>query len=85
MDEVFPVLAGVVIGLVALIVPRSLRVALVPVFGVAFGVVAAWIRGELALSWVYAMIDVAQVVGAAIGTRVLVALWGRYRARFAAR
>ena len=85
MDEVFPVLAGVVIGLVSAVVPRSLRIALFAVFGVAFGVVAAWISGELALSWVYALIDTAQVLGAAIATRVLVVLWGRHRARSIAR
>jgi hypothetical protein len=85
MEEVFPVLAGIVIGLVAVAVPRSLRLAVVAVFGVAFGVVAAWISGELALSWLYALVDVAQAVGAAIGTRVLVAMWTRIRARAAAR
>ncbi len=85
MEEVFPVLAGIVVGLVALVAPRAWRVALVAVFGVAFGIVAAWVAGELAISWVYALIDVAQVAAAAIGTLVLVALWGRHRARAAAR
>jgi hypothetical protein len=85
MEEVFPVLAGVVIGLVAVVVPRALRAAFVAVFGVAFGLVAARVSGELAASWIYALIDTAQVVGAAIATAWLVTAWNRRRARSAAR
>jgi len=80
MEEVFPVLCGIAIGLVLSYLPSSLRVIMVAVLGVAFGVLAAWVSGELAISWVYVLIDTAQVVGAAILTAVLVARWQRRRA-----
>jgi len=80
MEEVFPVLCGIAIGLVLYYLPSSLRVITVVVLGVAFGVLAAWVSGELAIGWVYVLIDTAQVVGAAILTAVLVARWRRRRA-----
>jgi uncharacterized membrane protein len=80
MDEVFPVLCGIAVGLVFYYLPSSLRVVTVVVLGVAFGWLAAWISGELAISWVYVLIDTAQVAGAAILTAVLVARWRRRRA-----
>ena len=85
MDEVFPVLAGIVLGLGTYAVRTSLRAVLIAVLGVAFGVVAAWISRELVSAWVYALIDTAQVIGAALGTGLLVTLWARRRARSAAR
>ena len=47
----------------------------------ALGVVASWLAGELAISWVYILIDTAQVVVAAVATVVIVALWRRRVAR----
>ena len=80
MEEVFPVLCGIAVGLVLNYLRSSLRGVAVVVLGVAFGSLAAWVSGELAISWVYALIDTAQVVGAAILTAVLVARWRRRRA-----
>jgi hypothetical protein len=82
MDEVFPVLAGVIVGLVVPTVVSSARgrwVVLVAL-GVVLGAVASWISGELAISAVYLLIDIAQVLGAAIATTVLVGAWRRRRA-----
>jgi hypothetical protein len=60
MEEVFPVLAGVVVGLAAHSVTSVwLRLSLLVLFGLAFGVVASWISGELAISWTYVLIDIA--------------------------
>ena len=82
MDEVFPVLAGIAVGLVAERVGSAwLRGVLVVVFGIAFGAAAAWASGELAVSWVYLLIDTAQVVVAAAMTFVLVRAWRRRRTR----
>ncbi len=82
MDEVFPVLAGVVVGLVVpTVVPSRLRWLVVVVLGVALGVTASWISGELAVSTVYILIDVAQVLGASLATWVLVTAWQRRFAR----
>ena len=82
MDEVFPVLGGVIVGLVVSTVVSSSRarwVALV-VLSVALGSVATWISGELAISAAYLLIDIAQVLGAAVATTVLVGVWRRRRA-----
>ena len=79
MDEVFPVLAGVVVGLVIpTVVSRSrLRWLVLVVLSVVLGSVATWVSGELAISAVYLLVDITQVLGAAIATAVLVSIWRR--------
>lgn len=86
MDEVFPVLAGVVVGIVTHRV-RSvwLHAVLVGVLGFACGTMASWISGELAVSWSYLLIDIAQVIAASIMTTVLIGVWRRRHARSLAR
>jgi uncharacterized membrane protein YeaQ/YmgE (transglycosylase-associated protein family) len=82
MDEVFPVLAGVIVGLVVPTVVSSssnVRWIVLVVLSVVLGVVASWISGELAISAAYLLIDIAQVLGAAIATTVLVGVWRRRR------
>ena len=73
MDEVFPVLSGIAVGLILGSIPSRLRMLTLGVFSVAFGILASWISGELATSWIYVPIDVVQVLGAALLTSVLVA------------
>ena len=78
MDEVFPVLAGIATGLVAARVSsRSLRALLVGALGIAFGFGASLLAGESSISWVYLLIDTAQVIGASVLTMGLVAMWRR--------
>jgi hypothetical protein len=79
MDEVFPVLSGIAVGLVLGVIPPRLRVLAFGALSVAFGSLSSWISGELAISWIYVLIDVAQVLGAALLTSFLVARW-RHRA-----
>jgi hypothetical protein len=82
MDEVFPVLAGVVLGLATFTLRRMwLRVAVVGILGVGLGAAASWISGELAVSRFYVLVDAAQVIVAAFLTGVLVRYWLRRRAR----
>src|SRR5262249_12330956 len=82
MDEVFPVLGGIVIGLATHAVwVRWLRALLIGILGVAVGALASWVSGELAVSWVYLVIDIGQVLMAAVMTGVLVTVWLRRRAR----
>jgi high-affinity Fe2+/Pb2+ permease len=82
MDEVLPVLAGIAVGLVAERLPSSIpRTVFIAALGVAFGFAASWLSGELAISWVYLLIDTAQVVAASILTMGLVVAWRRRRAR----
>ena len=77
MDEVFPVLSGIVVGLILSFIPSSRRAVALGVLAATFGILASWISGELAISWVYMLIDIAQVLGAAILTSVLVTRWRR--------
>ena len=78
MEEVFPVTAGVVLGLViAYLVPGRLRGWVLGVFGVLVGFTASLISGELAVSWLYVLVDVAQVLVAGTMTWLLVARWPR--------
>jgi len=81
MDEVFPVLAGVIVGLVIPTVVSSSRVRWIVLvaLSVVLGAVASWISGELAISAAYLLIDIAQVLGAAMATMVLVGVWRRRR------
>jgi hypothetical protein len=86
MEEVFPVLAGIAVGLVThRASPLWLRAVIVAVLGVAFGALASWVSGELAVSWAYILVDTAQVVVVAVMTAVLVSVWQRRRARRLAR
>ena len=82
MDEVFPILGGIVIGLATHAVRvRWLRALLIGILGVAVGAFASWVSGELAVSWVYLFIDIGQVLVAAVMTSVLVTFWLRRRVR----
>lgn len=86
MDEVFPVLAGVAIGLATQGVrPAWLRAPVIGPVGIVLGVTAAWISGELAVSWIYVLVDIGQVVAASVMTGILATVWRRRRARLAAR
>ena len=81
MDEVFPVLAGIALGLATLPLRSGwIRVAVIGVLGAALGAVASWISGEL-LSRLYVLVDAAQVIVAAFLTGLLVQGWRRRRAR----
>ncbi len=78
MDEVFPVVAGIVLGLATFrMQPRRWRFLAIGVAGIALGATASWISGELALSWGYLVIDTAQVVAAAAMTSALMVVWRR--------
>src|SRR5215510_9005086 len=85
MDEVFPVLAGIALGLATLTLRgRWRRIAVIGILGVALGFVASWISGELIVSRLYVLVDAAQVIVAAYLTGLLVPRWLRRRARSAA-
>jgi hypothetical protein len=78
MDEVFPVLAGIVVGLATHAVrPIWLKALLIGSLGIAVGAAASWLSGELAVSWVYIFIDAGQVVAAGIMTGILLRMWLR--------
>jgi len=82
MDEVFPVLAGIALGLSTCAVRATwLNAAVAGTLGVGLGAMASWISGELAISGLYLLVDAAQVIGAAILSGALARFWLRRRAR----
>jgi hypothetical protein len=86
MDEVFPVLGGIALGLATFAVrPVWLRAIAVALLGAGIGALASWISGELAVSRLYLLVDAAQVIVAAVLTGGLIELWLRRRARAVAR
>lgn len=78
MHEVFPVLAGAAIGAVVprFLSGRALAVTLAAL-SVIFGVIAAFISGELARSWGYVLFDTAQVLVVSLLVAGLIAVWQR--------
>jgi hypothetical protein len=81
MEEIFPVGSGVVLGLViAYLVPGRLGGWVLGGFSVLIGATAAWVSGELAVSWVYLLIDIAQVLAAGAMTWFLAVRWRRHAA-----
>ena len=63
MDEVFPVLGGIALGLVmSRVRGRWLRAWLLSLFSLLVGAIASWISGELVVSAWYFLIDCAQVL-----------------------
>jgi uncharacterized membrane protein len=86
MDEVFPVLGGIALGLASYTVrPLWLRAVVVVILGAGIGAMAASISGELADSQLYLLVDAVQVIVAGVLTGGLVELWLRRCARALAR
>ena len=85
MEEIVPVVCGIVVGLLThRLSPAALRAVCVAVLSVAAGVFASWVTGELAVSWLYVLIDVAQVLVAGVLTSIAANRWlaqSRQRAR----
>ena len=77
MAEVFPILAGVVLGLALSGLGGALRLVLLVAVSLACGAVASAISGELASSWIYVVVDSALV---ALAAGVTVAFVSRRRA-----
>jgi hypothetical protein len=78
MEEVFPVGSGIVLGLVvAYLVADRLRGWVLAAGSVLIGWTAAWITGELAVSWLYLMVDIGQVLAAGVLTWILAVRWRR--------
>jgi hypothetical protein len=78
MEEIFPVGAGVVLGLViGRLVPSQFRGWLLAIGSLVIGATASWISGELAVSWLYLLVDVGQVLLAGTLSWILVARWRR--------
>ena len=67
ISEVFPMLAGILTGVVCLsITRRALRIAVWVVLTVLFGALATYLSGEYVESWAFILLDMVWVGGIAI-------------------
>lgn len=74
--EVLPIAGGLMIGLLSARMSNSwLRSVIVTVLAIAVGFAAAYISGELAISWGYLVFDIAQVAIGIVVAYVVFALW----------
>lgn len=85
MEELFPVLAGVLVGLILGLVQPSMRLRIGIPLAILLGVTATVISGEFRIGWEYLLIDIPLVALAATGTliatRKLTATWLQRRGR----
>jgi len=76
MEEIVPVLSGIVIGLLThCLSPTALRAVCLGVLTAVAGVFASWVTGELAVSWLYVLVDVGQVLVAGVLTSIAANRW----------
>ena len=79
MNEIFPIAAGIMIGVLTLrIRPGRFRIAALLGLGILFGALATIVSGEVELSWGFFPIDIALVLVAAVATAMLVTGWQRF-------
>lgn len=81
MNEVFPVVAGLLLGFAAFRIESiRLRAIVVAVVSVLLGVVATIISGESLISWAFVLIDVPLVLACAVGALIASYAWQRRNA-----
>jgi len=78
MSELFPILAGVAVGLVVqrIASPRWRAVALFAL-SVLAGFIASFISGELFISWDFLFFDIPLVFAAAVAVTLGISWWRR--------
>lgn len=80
MQEILPISAGVVVGLICWrIASLRLRTAALVILSVVFGFLASLLTGELALTWGFLLIDIPLVFLVAVGTTLLASYLVRAR------
>jgi hypothetical protein len=78
MSELFPILAGVAIGLVVQkIASPRVRAVVLFVLSALAGATASFISGELFVSWDFLFFDIPLVFAAAVATTLLFSWWRR--------
>ena len=86
MREVFPILAGIAVGLVTRGAGRLwVRTVFIAVLGVGFGALASWVSAHPTAGWTYVALESTQVIGVAIMTAIVVTVWQRRQAERPAR
>jgi len=80
MSELFPILAGALIGLaIQWIGDRRIRLATLIGASIVAGFIASFISGELFVSWDFLLVDIPLVFLAALVTNFLLAGWRRWQ------
>lgn len=78
MNEIFPVVAGMLLGFAALRIDSvGLRVFVLAVTSVLLGVVATIISGEALISWAFVLIDIPLVLASAVAVIIATYAWHR--------
>ena len=74
MEEVFPVASGIVLGLALVyLVPGHLRTWILAAGSVLLGATASWLSGELAVSWLFLLVDISQLTASSPLSQLAVA------------
>jgi len=82
VQELLPIVSGLVIGLILGLLRPSLRVPIGVVLIIAFGVLATVVSGEYLISWSFLLIDIPLVaISAAASLFVMHRLWWARRPR----
>lgn len=78
MSELFPILAGLAIGLLVQRIARpQLRAVALVALSVLAGVIASFISGELFISWDFLFFDIPLVFAAAVVSTLALSWWRR--------
>jgi xanthosine utilization system XapX-like protein len=82
VQELLPIVSGLVIGLILSLLRPSLRVPIGVILIITFGMLATVVSGEYLISWSFLLIDIPLVaVSAAAGLFVTHRLWWARRPR----
>ena len=77
MNEIFPVSAGILVGLVCSRIPSiRARIIIITLLSILFGYLATVISGESKISWAFLYADMPLVAGSAVGA-LLAVQWYR--------
>ena len=69
MHEIFPVVAGVLVGFIAMrVASMKVRAVVIAVLSVLFGVAASAVSGELTITWEFILVDIPLVAISALAT-----------------
>lgn len=81
ISEVFPVLAGILTGVVCVsIARRNLRIVVGVVLTIVFGALATYLSGEYVETWAFILLDMLWVGGVAILAVLGIQMYRRRRA-----
>lgn len=82
MYELFPILGGLVTGLIASqLKGNRLKAIAIAVLSITIGIAASTVSGEVESSWGYVLLDIAQVLVAAVVVTAAIAYWKTYTGR----